>query len=137
MSGIGSVRIGGFGLRVLIVVVLWLVGSLAACAPAESPSSSTTLVRVPTQPRVPDGQTPPPCPPATIEGLLVADAIAGVALEEPNGRRRSVIWPFGYALREGDTAALVNARGEVVARVGDVVELAGGEGAGGTWMVCS
>ena len=104
--------------------------------PAESPSSSTTLVRVPTQPRVPDGQTPPPCPPATIEGLLVADAIAGVALEEPNGRRRSVLWPFGYALRAGDPAPLVNARSEVVARVGDVVELEGGEDAGGTWRVC-
>jgi len=111
-------------------------GALTGCASAEPSVPPVELIRVPTQPRVPDDQTPPACAPATIEGRLVADAVAGVALEQPNGRRRSVIWPFGYALRAGDPPALLDAEGEVVALIGDLVELTGGEDSGGAWRVC-
>lgn len=120
----------------MLALILSVGGTLTGCAPAESSVPPVELIRVPTQPQVPDGQTPPACPPATIEGRLIADAVAGVALEELGGRRRSVVWPSGYALRPGDPPALLNADGEVVARIGELVELAGGEDSGGAWRVC-
>jgi hypothetical protein len=120
----------------MLALILLVCATLTACAPTEPSVPPIELIGVPTQPRLPDDQTPPACPPATIEGRLVADAVAGVALEEPNGRRRSVIWPFGYALRPGDPPALLDAEGEVVALIGDLVELTGGEDSGGAWRVC-
>jgi hypothetical protein len=74
---------------------------------------------------------------ALLEGRLVADSHAGLALSQADGVVRAVIWPAGYSVVRNGSLALINDRGETVARVGDAVELAGGErGPTGAWQVC-
>ena len=82
-------------------------------------------------------ETPVGCPAAVIEGVLVVDAATGVALDDPAGFVRQVIWPHGYSGRPGTPIAVVDADGNVVAQVGDRVRIGGGEITGdGAWLAC-
>lgn len=79
------------------------------------------------------------CMDALVRGTLVADERWGIALE--NGTIRSkVIWPNGYrGVRDGADLGLVDGRGQLIGRVGDVIE-SGGGGIGGadhTLILCS
>ena len=84
-----------------------------------------------------DAETPPGCPAALIEGVLVADDATGVALDDPAGFVRPIIWPHGYSGRPGTPIVVVDESGKVIARVGDTVRIGGGEITGeGAWMAC-
>lgn len=78
-----------------------------------------------------------PCMSALIEGRLVPASGPGPDLREADGTVRDVIWPDGYTFSSGDKPAVMNAQGETLARVGDSVELGGGEsGLRNAWKVC-
>lgn len=111
--------------------------SLVACGGSGSTGSAgPTPIALRTQEPV-GSETPPGCPAALIEGVLVADAESGVALREADGHVEIVIWPHGYSGRVGDPVAVVDADGNVMARVGDRVRIGGGEiGPGRSWMAC-
>lgn len=78
------------------------------------------------------------CPAARLEGLLVADAGSGTAVEV-GPEREPVPWPFGYTGHK-TVAGLVEVRdvtGAVVARTGEHVALGGGEVSNdGRWSTC-
>jgi hypothetical protein len=80
--------------------------------------------------------TPAPCGAAVIEGTLLPETVSGVALHEPNGKIRVVVWPHGYALRTDVQPAVVDANGDVAAVLGEPVALGGGEQADGKWWAC-
>jgi hypothetical protein len=65
------------------------------------------------------------CPTALISGVLVADGDAlGLGSEE--GDIRPVHWPDGYSVRsEGVDLVLVDVLGNIKAREGDRIEMAG------------
>ena len=111
--------------------------SLVACGGAgPTGSAGPTPIALRTQQPV-GSETPPGCPAALIEGVLVADAASGVALRDTEGLIEIVIWPHGYSGRVGDPVAVVDAESNVVARVGDRVRIGGGEiGPDRSWMAC-
>lgn len=111
--------------------------SLVACGGA-GPTGSAGPAPIALRTQQPVGsETPPGCPAALIEGVLVADAESGVALRDTEGLIEIVIWPHGYSGRVGDPVAVVDADGIVVARVGDRVRIGGGEiGPDRSWMAC-
>jgi hypothetical protein len=78
------------------------------------------------------------CPAARLEGLLVADAGSGTAVEL-GPERKPIIWPFGYTGHK-TAAGVVEVRdvtGAVVARTGEHVALSGGEVSNdGRWSTC-
>ena len=79
------------------------------------------------------------CMDALIRGTLVADERWGIALEHSTTRSK-VIWPNGYhGLRDGSDLGLVDGRGQLIGRVGDVIESGGGNvgGADNTVILCS
>jgi hypothetical protein len=67
------------------------------------------------------------CLAARISGYLVADATYGLALADSRGGHGyGVIWPNGYsARRDGDRLVLLDRSGTVVAREGQLIEMAG------------
>jgi hypothetical protein len=74
---------------------------------------------------------------ALIAGQLVAGAGAGVDLKQADGSVMGLIWPDGYSFSSGTARSVMNTQGRVIAKVGDTVELGGGEsGPGGPWKVC-
>ena len=75
---------------------------------------------------------------AVLTGTLVRDATSGVALRDPQGLVRQVVWPYGYAARDdGGRFVVLDASGAVVAHEGDRVSIGGGEiGTDGTWGGC-
>jgi hypothetical protein len=74
---------------------------------------------------------------ALASGTLVADARWGVALGSSDGPTIQVVWPAGFGARlVDDRIELLDERGVVVGRVGDVVTIAGGMGAGNAWFAC-
>jgi hypothetical protein len=75
---------------------------------------------------------------ALIEGTLVREEQSGVALRDPQGMVRQVIWPNGYSARDdGGRLVVLDASGNVVAHEGDRVSIGGGEiDAMGTWLGC-
>ena len=95
------------------------------------------LIAVPTQDPEPAG-TPRACPAALIEGILVSDERWGLAIQDPEGLTREVLWPHGYAARrEASGLALIDASGSVVAHEGDRVQIGGGEtSSDGAWLGC-
>jgi hypothetical protein len=108
----------------LLVLVAILLG-LGACS-----NNPVLLETIP-------GGTPGPCMAAVIEGKLVVTPSNAVGLLEPNGTGRGLIWPAGYAGQQNGSIAIVDEKGNVVARVGDTVELGGGEvGPNDAWEVC-
>ena len=110
---------------------------VVACGNGAGPSSpGPTPIALRTQEPV-GSETPVGCPAALIEGVLVADEASGVALDDPAGFVRPIIWPHGYSGRPGAPIAVVDAGGNVIARVGDHVRIGGGEITGdGAWMAC-
>ena len=96
---------------------------------------SGPLIPVPTQP--PPSSTPQYCEMALIGGRLIADSHWGIALDDPAGFVREVIWPYGYAARQDARRVLLNAAGQIVAGERDQVTIGGGEmGSNGPWRAC-
>ena len=65
----------------------------------------------------------------------------GLALLEPDGTVREVLWPNGYAARpEGNALVLIDESGVEIAREGARLSIAGGEATGDSgdaaWRVC-
>ena len=127
-----------------LTLAVLLVTSTAACAgtgpsesPVLSPAATPGAIALRTQEPQPAG-TAIACPAALIEGTLVRDDQSGVALRDPQGQVRQVIWPNGYSAREDDgRLAVVDASGMVLAHEGDRVMIGGGEiDADGTWLGC-
>jgi hypothetical protein len=105
-----------------------LTGSLLLTA------CSGSVIPVPTQGPAPSGSL---CMLARGSGRLVADARWGIALDDPAGFVREVIWPYGYAARQDARVVLLNEAGEIVAGEGDQVAITGGEtGSNGPWLAC-
>jgi hypothetical protein len=92
-------------------------------------------VRLRTQEPQPVGAA---CMAALIEGMLVRDAPSGLALRDPQGLLRQVVWSNGYsAHNDAGRLVLLDASGVVVAREGDRVSIGGGEiDSNGTWLAC-
>ena len=111
----------------MVAVAAGLMVAITGCTP---------LVPVPTQEPQPPG-TPQACMAALIAGTLVADVRWGIALDDPAGFVREVVWPSGYAARDDGRLLLLNEAGRVVAREGDQVTIGGGEiGSDGAWLGC-
>lgn len=107
--------------------ILMALPFLAAC--------SGSLIPVPTQP--PPASMPQLCMLALVSGRLVADARWGLALDDPAGFVREVIWPHGYVARQDARVVLLDASGQIVAGEGDEVAIGGGEiGSNGPWLAC-
>ena len=119
------------------VLVVVAAVSLVACGGAgPSGPAGPTPIALRTQQPI-GSETPPGCPAALIEGVLVVDQRSGIALRDPSGGIEDLIWPHGDSGRVGDPITVVDADGNVVARVGDQVRIGGGEiGADGAWMAC-
>ena len=114
----------------ILVVVLVMIGGCSSAPPTRSViSTGQDRLRTFTVISEMNGD-PVVCPAFGLEhpvvGTLRGDSAAPVEpiwLEGANGRRLSVVWPGGFAVRFDPTAALVNERGVVVAHAGDAVTL--------------
>ena len=74
---------------------------------------------------------------ALLSGLLAADEAAGLVVQAADGSRTVVVWPHGWvAVDEGGERTLLDHRGQPIARVGDHVEIGGGQGGEGRWYTC-
>ena len=64
---------------------------------------------------------------ALIRGRLVADSVGCLRVDGVD--RHTVVWPFGASLRvnSDEDVAILDANAKVIARVGEVVQLPGGE----------
>ena len=115
------------------IVPLVALVLLAACQAAD-PGSARSLVAVPTaEPPGPNAA----CMDALLSGSLAADEAAGVVIEAADGSRTVVVWPHGWvAVDEGSTRILLDHRGDAIARVGDRLEVGGGQGERGLWYTC-
>ena len=124
------------GLAALLLALIGCASPLASPSPSSSPSPGPILIRVLTQEPPPPGGRP--CMEALLEGVLVAHDRFGIAVADPAGFVRPVIWPFGYAAAQVDgRLALLDERGLPVAAVGDPVRLTGGEtSSNGAWETC-
>lgn len=77
------------------------------------------------------------CPAALLTGVLTQVAGELVVMRDGGGPPERIIWPSGYTVRQdGDSLAVFNSSGLVIARPGDRVRLGGGERESGTWGVC-
>jgi hypothetical protein len=118
------------GWFVVALVMLAVVGCQAA-GPTPSPP---TLVAIPTAEPLRPGDG---CMDALMSGVLAADPQMGLAVQAPDGAAIVVVWPHGWAAVDQDgMRILVNDRGAPVARVGDHVEIGGGQGPDGRWYTC-
>ena len=96
---------------------------------------SGSLIPVPTQAPAAPGAF---CEQALAAGRLVADPRWGIALDDPAGFVRKVIWPYGYVARRDARLVLLDGASQVVAGEGDEVTIGGGEsGSNGPWRMCS
>ena len=118
------------------LVMLGLMAALVcACGPAAAPEPTVVAIPVPVQ--APPAGGVVACMDALASGRLVADARWGVALGQVAGPTIQVVWPAGFSARQVDgRIELLDERGAVVGRVGDVVTVAGGMGAGEAWFAC-
>jgi hypothetical protein len=110
-----------FGLPAALVLAI----ALAGCQLLSSPAGLRTA------------QAPPQaCMDALIVGKLVRHPASGLGIASPDGQLTAVEWPFGYSAREeGGRIALVDDRGQVIAREGDEISVGGGFGAN-LWHAC-
>ena len=105
------------GASTLLAFAFTFVG--AACSPDTDQKTATVA-----------------CPTAVIRGTLEVLG-ADIGLFATDSRHLLVIWPFGYSTREVDgQLSVVDPAGGVVARVGDSVEIPGGELRVGEWHAC-
>jgi hypothetical protein len=113
---------------------------LAACSSSASTSPTMEACATGACP-VPLQTQPPPaaveaCEEVRISGILAADPTYGLGLSY-NGAVHGVIWPNGFsARRESDGIALIDPNGEVVAREGNRVQMAGVIGGGAVVYPC-
>lgn len=79
------------------------------------------------------------CYASSIEGELVTDPVDGVAIVEPSGHRRSVIWSSSWTGRQsGLEVEVVNSRGGVEFRTGSYVHIAGARDPNSDgWLACA
>lgn len=122
----------------LVAAVLCL-GLLAGCATgiAATPLPTSTAVGSEHSSGPSEASTAAACMSALISGQLVIGSGVGVDLKEPDGSVRVVIWPDGYSFSSGTDRVVMNAQGTAIAKVGDHVELGGGEsGPNNDWKVC-
>ena len=117
--------------RLALVVVV-----AAGCQSAASSASSQqpALVAIPTSEPMGEGDA---CMDALMTGVLAADRDASVVVQAPDGTSIVVVWPHGWAAVDQDgMRILVNDRRDPIARVGDHVEIGGGQGPDGRWYTC-
>lgn len=115
-----------------------LVRERSEPSPSASPPVADASV-VPLATHEPDGLFDPrACPASLAYGELVAHADWGIALEVGTIKRiQRVLWPHGFVGRWLDgRLALTDGSGNVVAHVGDIVELGGGFVSDDTWLAC-
>jgi hypothetical protein len=77
---------------------------------------------------------------SNIEGELVTDPVDGVAIIEPGGHRRSVIWSRTWSGRQsGSEVEVLNSQGKVAYRTGSYVHLSGADDPDNSdgWLACS
>ena len=126
-----------------VLAILIAAGVLSACGQV-GPSASAVIGGTPPGTIALRTQTPEPpgtlqaCMAALTSGTLVRDATSGVALRDPDGSVRQVVWPYGYTARDdGGRLVVLDASGAVVAHEGDRVSIGGGEiDSRGTWLGC-
>jgi len=78
---------------------------------------------------------------ALLTGKLIQLGASGLGIGLVGSPALPVEWPFGWSARiEAGRVALVDDKGQVVAREGDTVELGGGQGAlpglSAIWFTC-
>jgi hypothetical protein len=121
--------------RCVVVAVALLALAAASCTTA-SPSSTPDAALVAIRTLAPPGPNDI-CLLARGGGILVVDPVSGLGVADTTGRVTHVYWPFGYtARREGDTIALLDRGGRVVAQLGDVIGMTGGYGSNDEWAAC-
>jgi hypothetical protein len=99
---------------------------VAACGPGASGPPAAVAVAVATFKPLPSGE----CPAALMAGMrLRGDGAAKppVWVEDPQGKRFTVIWPNGFSARFDPKLVLLGSGGGVVARDGDLLDLGGGQ----------
>jgi hypothetical protein len=138
-SGRWPIRGSTMSRNARLVIVPLCVVLLAGCAasPAATSAGGSSPVGAERSPVQRESSTASPCMSSTIEGQLILAAGLGVDLKEPNGSVRRVIWPDGYTFSPGKDRTVVDGQGTAIAKVGDQVELGGGEsGPENAWLVC-
>jgi hypothetical protein len=108
--------------------------TMAGCQAIVPTPSAPALVALPTSEPLGAGGA---CMDALLTGVLAADPQAGIVVDAPDGTSIVVVWPHGWAAMDQDgMRILLNDRGDPVARVGDRVEIGGGQGGDGRWYTC-
>jgi hypothetical protein len=114
--------------------VLVILAGTTACQAALPTPAEPSLVAIPTA-DPPVGQVA--CMDALLAGQLAADPDAGVVVQAADGSTILVVWPHGWAAVDQDgMRILLNDHGDPIARVGDRVEIGGGQGPDGRWHTC-
>ena len=117
----------------MFLVLTFVAGCASPGATQPGPPRGTPSASGPGQ-----SSTAALCMSALVEGQLVTGTGPGVNLKKADGSVKDVIWPDGYTFSTGDKRTVTDGQGTVVARVGDTVELGGGEsGPDNAWKVCS
>jgi len=116
-----------------LLIALFVLG-LAGCGSTPASVDPNVVALRTMEPPAPDDL--PGCMAALLEGTLVASGTSGIAVMDPSGGTHEITWPFGYSGRV-DAAGLhlIDDTGSVVATVGDIVQVGGGE-TGNTWLAC-
>jgi hypothetical protein len=122
----------------IIVLMASLIGVGCAPSPTSAPTpepsaggASAFLIRT-------AQVKPQACMAALITGKLARVAGSGLGLTVVGGPPVVVDWPFRYSARdEGGRIALVDETGTVVAREGEMVQMAGGLGQLDVWFACA
>ena len=124
-------------IKVAVLGVALISGLVTACTHAsgpgvtESPQSTSHVVPSVSKVRLPTSTwTPGPSASymgAILTGTLVVDNKNCLALQEPDGRRITTLWPAGYSIvQSGARLALADQDGAVVALAGRPIRLIGG-----------
>jgi len=75
---------------------------------------------------------------ALLVGELITSSQGGLAIKATDGTVTEILWPFGYsARREALDLVLLDERGVVVARQGNMIEMGGGLGGNDVWEACA
>jgi hypothetical protein len=124
--------VAGVTIAVGLVIIAALVvnGLIQEAQSNGGGQAGGALVEVPTGPlAVPDENGVIACHQALMTGPLIAHPRWGITVGGAPGEAPPVFWPNGYVARDaGDHLELLNDRGQVVARTGDIVSAAGGQG---------
>jgi hypothetical protein len=115
--------------RLVSAASLALLLSVAAACGATQPST-----RGVTLPPSDPGSTPGACMAAQTTGVLRTVGAGILGIREPSGRVLGLMLPSGYTVR--DDAVLDN-QGSAIAKVGDSIQVDGGEVKAGWWEVCA